>query len=456
MQSWHSDNPALTGAFAPVFDERDDADLQVDGLLPACLNGVFMRNGPNPQYEPGPGYAYPYDGTGMIHAMYLEDGRARYRNRWVLTRELQEERQAGHRLYNPTFAPPPQANLANTNVLRHAGRIFALYEGGCPYAMEPALSTIGPETFQGKLEGALSAHPKVDPVTGEMLALNYDLAAGTLEYLRVNASGQVDRQVQFAAPWPGLIHDIGLTSTHVVAFLCPLVFDFTRGPAAPTWEPQRGTRILLVPRECADPAQIQWIPTGPFFNWHIANAHADGGVIEAVMPWYDGYGPSARKRLELHRLRIDIGSGRVDDHMLDDQPCEFGRVNDAWLGRRARYCYVGLREPRPSETPQPGAFEAFARYDMDTGARTVYRLPAGQTACEPVFAADPDGAGEADGYILSFVHTEHDDRGRFIALDARDLAAGPVAQVRLPRRVPAGLHGSWMPTPRPQADQPRR
>ena len=92
MQPWHSDNPALAGAFAPVFDERDDTDLPVEGALPAGLSGVFMRNGPNPQFEPGPGYAYPYDGTGMIHALYLDGGRARYRNRWVLTRELQEER----------------------------------------------------------------------------------------------------------------------------------------------------------------------------------------------------------------------------------------------------------------------------------------------------------------------------------------------------------------------------
>lgn len=442
---WHSDNPALTNAFAPVFDERDDTDLQVDGTLPASLNGVFMRNGPNPQFEPGPGYAYPYDGTGMIHALYLDAGRARYRNRWVLTRELQEERQAGHRIYNPTFAPPPQANLANTNVLRHAGKILALYEGGCPYAMDDALATIGPHTFQGRLAGSLSAHPKVDPLSGEMLALNYDLVAGTLEYLRVNADGQVDRQLRFASPWPGLIHDIAITPTHVVAFLCPLVFDFSRGPAAPAWEPQRGTRILLVPRDCTAPGQIRWIETDPFFNWHIANAHAAGDVIEAVMPWHDGYGPGARKRLELHRLRIHAGSGRVEDQALDVHPCEFGRINDAWLGQPARYCYVGLRDPRPGETPQPGAFEAFARYDMTTGAKTVFRLPAGQTACEPVFAADPQGAGEADGYILSFIHAEHDERGRFIVLDARDLAAGPVAQVNLPRRVPAGLHGSWMP-----------
>ncbi|WGJ92444.1 carotenoid oxygenase family protein [Achromobacter mucicolens] len=456
MQPWHSDNPALTRAFAPVFDERDDANLPIEGDLPAGLSGVFMRNGPNPQFEPGPGYAYPYDGTGMIHALYLESGRARYRNRWVLTAELQEERDAGHRIYNPTFGPPPQANLANTNVLRHAGRIHALYEGGCPYEVNDALGTLGPNTFHGKLAGAFSAHPKVDPLTGEMLAINYDLMAGTLQYMRLDATGRVDRQVSFSSPWPALVHDIGLTATHVVAFVCPLVFDFSRGPAAPAWDPQRGTHVLLVPRDCNDAAQIRWIEADPFFNWHVANACVDGNVIEAVLPWHDGYGPSSRKRLEMHRLRIDLDSGRVDDQMLDDQPCEFGRVNDAWLGRRARFCYAGLRDPRPGETPQPGAFEAFARYDLQTGEKSVFRLPAGQTACEPVFAADPAGAGEADGYILSFVHAENDTGGRFIVLDARDLAAGPVAQVRLPRRVPAGLHGTWMPSPPEGAGQARR
>ncbi|WMD21321.1 carotenoid oxygenase family protein [Achromobacter seleniivolatilans] len=445
MQPWQSTNVALTRAFAPVFDERDDTPLRVDGMLPKTLHGVFMRNGPNPQFDPGPGYAYPFDGTGMIHALTLREGTAHYRNRWVLTEELQEERRAGRRLYNVTFGPPPHANLANTNILRHAGKLLALYEGGCPYEMDRSLSTIGPYTFQGKHAGVLSAHPKVDPVSGEMLALSYDLAGGTLSYLRVNARGQVDRNLRFESPWPAMIHDIGFTAKHVVAFLCPLVFDFSKGPAAPQWEPNRGARILLIPRDCTDPIQVRWIPTEPFFHWHIANAHEEGNTIEAVMPWYDGYGPSSRKRLELHRLRIHLDSGRVEDQALDDRPCEFGRINDAWSGRRARYCYVGLRDPHPGDTPQPGAFEAFARYDMGTGAKTVFRLPDGQTACEPVFAADPQGSREEDGYILSFVQANNDNHGEFIVLDARDIAAGPVARVHLPRRVPAGLHGSWLP-----------
>jgi carotenoid cleavage dioxygenase len=444
MQNWQSTNPSLSRAFTPVFDERDDADLRVAGALPACLRGVFMRNGPNPQFEPDPGYAYPFDGTGMIHAIYLDQGRARYRNRWVMTRELEEERKAGRRIYNSTFAGPPNANLANTNIVRHAGRVLALYEGGCPYEMDQALSTLGPCTFGGKLTGPFSAHPKIDPRTGEMLALNYDLEQGSLEYMRLDAEGRIDRQLRFAAPWPAMVHDIALTATHVVAFLCPLVLDFSQGPAAPSWEPRRGTRILLIPRDCADADQLRWIETDPFFLWHIANAHEDAGVIDAIMPWYDSYGPGTSSRLELHRLRIHADSGRVDDITLDDQRCEFGRVNDAFLGRRARYCYVGLREPRAGENPQAGNFEAIARYDTDTGARTVYRLPPGQTACEPVFAPEPGSAREEDGYILSFIHDEGKPGGEFIVLDARALDQGPVARVMLPRRVPGGLHGSWM------------
>ncbi|WP_414637762.1 carotenoid oxygenase family protein [Alloacidobacterium sp.] len=96
MQPWTSNNPALSGAFEPVFDERDDTDLKVEGEIPRSLRGVFMRNGPNPQYKPDDHYAYPFDGTGMVHAIYIENGRARYRNRWVMTKEMQQERAAGH------------------------------------------------------------------------------------------------------------------------------------------------------------------------------------------------------------------------------------------------------------------------------------------------------------------------------------------------------------------------
>src|SRR5690606_35414452 len=150
-------------------------------------------------------------------------------------------------------------------------------------------------------------------------------------------------------------------------------------------------------------------------------------------------------RLELHRIVIHADTNAVEDQTIDDQACEFGRINDAYLGRKARYGYVGLRDPRPGEKPQAGTFESLARYDLATGQKVVHQFPAGVTVCEPVFVADPQGRNEEDGFIFVFAHDAASATGSFVILDARDLSGSPVATIRLPRRVPAGLHGSWTP-----------
>jgi carotenoid cleavage dioxygenase-like enzyme len=442
--SWSSGRAALSRAFAPVFDERDDVGLVVEGEIPKGLRGVFMRNGPNPRFEPDPRYAYPFDGTGMIHALHLEDGRASYRNRWVVTREFAEESVAGHRIYNSTFSPPPHADLANTNIVHHAGRYLALYEGGLPYAVTADLQTIGLVDYGGQLPGRMSAHPKIDSLTGEMLSVAYDMKARTLTYLRMDPQGRVDRNVTFQPPWAAMVHDVAITAHHVIVFVCPAVFDFTKGGPPETWQPDRGTAVAVIPRDASAGSDVIWVHGAPFFQFHTVNAHADGQRIEVVVPWYDSFSVTApAKRLELHRLVIDIGKKTLTDEALDDRACEFGRVNEAYLGKKARYGYVGLRSTPTGQLPQMGAFEAFARYDLEDGTKEVHQFPAGQTVCEPVFVADPHGEHEEDGFIFSFVHDMSQREGLFVILDARHLSAAPLATIRLRRRVPAGLHGSW-------------
>lgn len=445
MAPWKSDNPFLTRALVPVFDERNDTDLLVEGKLPPGLRGTFMRNGPNPQFQPDDHYAYPFDGTGMIHAIYIEDGRARYRNRWVLTKEVAEERAAGHRIYNSTFSAPPHANLANTNIVHHAGRYMALYEAGVPYELDRELNTLGIFNYDGKLPGVMSAHPKIDPLSGELLSIAYNLDTGQLTYLRADKTGRLDRIVPFQSPWPAMIHDIAITDQHVVAFVCPLVFDMHKGPPA-SWQPDRGAMVAVIPRDAQSAEAVKWIKGPAFFHWHAINAHEHEGRIEVVMPWYDSFSLSGpAKRLELHRIVIHADTNTVEDQTIDDRACEFGRINDAYLGREARFGYVGLRDPRPGEKPQAGTFESLARYDLATGQKVVHQFPAGVTVCEPVFVADPQGRNEEDGFIFVFAHDAASATGSFIILDARNLSAPPVATIRLPRRVPAGLHGSWTP-----------
>jgi carotenoid cleavage dioxygenase-like enzyme len=96
---WTSGDPHLSGNYLPVEREIDADKLPVmAGRIPPDLSGAYMRNGPNPLFKPIY-YACPMDGDGMIHAVYFENGRARYRNRFVRTDALKAERRAGRAIY---------------------------------------------------------------------------------------------------------------------------------------------------------------------------------------------------------------------------------------------------------------------------------------------------------------------------------------------------------------------
>ncbi len=72
----------------------------------------------------------------------------------------------------------PYPNTANTALAWHHGKLLALWEGGPPHEIKvPSLETVGPYTFGGKLKHAFTAHPKVDPKTGELMFFGYSLAA---------------------------------------------------------------------------------------------------------------------------------------------------------------------------------------------------------------------------------------------------------------------------------------
>ena len=166
----------LQGNFAPVDDEIDVERLEVTGAIPPHLSGAFLRNGPNPVFDPLGDYHW-FDGDGMLHRITLRDGVASYRNRWIATRGLAAERRAGRALYGGMshYAPPDPAlvgdemmkNLANTNVVRHAGRILRLWEAGLPTRVTPDLATIGPFDFDGRLRGAMT--PIRVPLSGRQV-----------------------------------------------------------------------------------------------------------------------------------------------------------------------------------------------------------------------------------------------------------------------------------------------
>jgi carotenoid cleavage dioxygenase len=148
-------NPYLQGNFAPVRQERDDSDLEVTGSIPPELNGLLLRNGPNPVLDPDPSMYHWFIGDGMLHGIELSGGKARYRNRWVRTPtaraalgEAVPEGAGGQNWDSRSGA------VANTSVVRHAGRILALVEVSLPTRVSSDLSTLGAFDFDGRLAGS--------------------------------------------------------------------------------------------------------------------------------------------------------------------------------------------------------------------------------------------------------------------------------------------------------------
>ena len=249
-------NPYLQENFAPWRMEGTADDLEVIGTIPPELNGTFYRNGPNPAYEPIGRYHW-FDGDGMIHAITLREGRAFYRNRYVQSDGLQEERRAGRALYpgllniSPTEMPTFK-NTGNTNIVCHAGKLLALMEAALPTQMRPCtLETIGVYDFDGKLAGPMTAHPKIDPHSGEMLFFGYSPFPPYLQYYVTTAGGTLVHSEPIDIAWPSMIHDFAITAQHVIFILCPLVFSLEQlaeRNSVFSWEPERGTRIGIMPR----------------------------------------------------------------------------------------------------------------------------------------------------------------------------------------------------------------
>ena len=167
-------NPYLVGNFAPVRDERDDAALAVSGSIPPELNGLLLRNGPNPIVTLTRRSITGSSATGCSTGLNFATEHADYRNRWVRSQAVCDA------LGEPAPAGPPAVNgfpvWANTNVIAHASRILALVESGLPTVMRADLSTVGAFDFGGQLTTLFTAHPKIDPVSGELLFFGYDFA----------------------------------------------------------------------------------------------------------------------------------------------------------------------------------------------------------------------------------------------------------------------------------------
>ncbi|MGW1373277.1 carotenoid oxygenase family protein [Streptomyces sp. NPDC002446] len=431
--------PHMAGNFAPVQQELTAYDLPVTGAIPPELSGWFLRNGPNPRDAATPHWFF---GDGMVHGLRLEGGRAvSYRNRWVRTSTFTD----GACPVDAQGRRDLVAGVANTHIVRHAGRTLALVESSFPYEIDcrpgHELETIGSHDFGGRLTTAMTAHPKACPTTGELHFFGYGGATPPyLTYHRADAAGELVISRPIDVPAPTMMHDFHLTAGHVIFMDLPFVHD-RRHPGLPyRWDPEYGARLGVLRRD--DPfGEVRWLAIDPCYVFHALNAHDDGEHrIVLYVSRYADFG--GRTPPCLWRWTIDLASGTVAEEQLDDQFCEFPRVDDRLTGQRARFGHAIAAEA-PGNGNIPGAL---LRYDLRTGAVTRHDFGPGRTPGEAVFAP-ADDRPDGPGWLITYVYDAATDSSDLVVLDAEDISADPVAMVHLPQRVPYGFHGNWLPDP---------
>ncbi len=459
------ERPYLQGNYAPIHSEIAAESLEVVGELPRDLAGVFVRNSSNPRFLPEGRYHW-FDGDGMIHAVQFEDGKASYRNRWIRTRAFLAEEEAGRALWRgvterPDFTNPrgPFKDTANTDLVYHAGRLLALWWlGGEPYVVHlPDLSTTGIETYGGKLK-TLSAHPKVDPRTGEMMFFDYKPFPPYLTYGVISAAGELVHRTDIDLPGPRLQHDMAITERYSILLDMSMMWDpalLAQGKTRVRFFRDKPARFGVIPR-FGQGHEIRWFESSAFYMYHTVNAWEEGEKIVILgckieNPLADDpENPRDRREaptigfLRLDpcycRWTIDLVTGKVTEERLDDAIAEFPRMDNRALGRKSRYSYHARLAAAPTMR-----FDAVIKYDADTGEQVTHEYPKGSFGGETPFAPRVGATGEDDGYLLTFVADEQSGASEMHVLDARELSRGPVARVKIPQRVPTGYHTYWVP-----------
>jgi carotenoid cleavage dioxygenase len=437
----------LRGDYAPVERELEAMDLQVDGTLPPELSGLYVRNGSNPKT----GWSsHWFLGDGMVHGVMLAGGKATwYRNRFVRTTLLA----AGGGL-TAKGAPGGASGLSNVSLIHHAGKLLSLGEVGFPYELRPRdLSTVGAYDFGAKLQGNVTAHPKIDPVTQQMHFFGYNFTEPYLLYHVADRNGRLVSSQPVGVKASTMIHDFAITDRDAIFWELPVLFDFNlavkmvsqkRSRIMPyVWTPSYGSRIGVMPLGGPTSA-IRWVEIDNCYVFHGMNAWREGDevvldVSRMVSVFAKGSALGSTPRL--HRWRINTAGSHLTfrDELRSDVDAELPSIDRRRAGRTYRHGWRVATQTGADDIVFGGAVHVDAR----TGAETRWDPGPQYSGGEWLFVAT--GPDEGEGVVMSFVYDHARDTSELVVLDARDVGAGPLARVALPQRVPYGFHAAWVP-----------
>lgn len=435
---WLSDN------YAPVLEERETMNLKVVGELPRALRGLYARNGSN-----GQDTDHWFLGHGMLHGIRLEDGQAQwYRNRYIHT----ALREAGSDELIPT---DPASSYSNVAPIYHANKLLTMGEVGLPYQSSAQdLSTIGVFDFGGRLNGSMTAHPKIDPLTGDMLFFGYDFRPPFVTFYQANAAGELVRSEPITLPASVMMHDFAVTNNYVIFYDLPVVFDINKAIAGEGfpfgWDAEHVPRMGVMPRSGGD-ADIMWFEINNGFIFHTMNAYENPANTRELLlhvsridaPFWEETNQDLSKPSYLTEYRFDLDAMTVSEARINEVPMDFGQVNRSLIGQPYRYGYGLDFSERSGPMGLPVA-RAVIRHDHQSGQYERHTPGADLQLGEALFVPDPESTSEQGGWLMSLAFNESRNQSDLLVIDAGDFTADPVARVELPYRVPFGFHGVWI------------
>jgi carotenoid cleavage dioxygenase len=469
------DHPYRTGPWRPQSTEWDADDLSVvAGELPRDLDGVYLRNTENPLHPAMKAY-HPFDGDGMMHLVGFRDGKAFYRNRFVRTDGFAEENQAGGPLW-PGLAEPVglaqrdygwgartlMKDASSTDVIVHRGTaLTSFYQCGDLYRVDPFTGdTLGKQEWNGAFpfDWGVSAHPKVDDKTGELLFFNYSKQDPYMHYGVVDANNDMVHYVDVPLPGPRLPHDMAFTENYAILNDFPLFWEpeyLQRNAHVARFHRDMPSRFAVIPRR-GETSQIQWFEADPTYVLHFTNAYEDGDeiVLDGFYqgdpePIDNGLGDKwqrafrflalDRMQARLHRWRFNLVTGGVREQQLSESITEFGMINPGNAGAAYRYTYAA--------TGKPGwfLFDGLVKHDLQTGAEEHFAFEDGVYGSETAMAPRVGSTGEDDGYLVTITTDMNADASYCLVFDAARVGDGPVCKLALPERVSSGTHSTWAP-----------
>jgi carotenoid cleavage dioxygenase len=460
----------LNGVHTPVDSEWEGHLTEITGQIPPSLSGIFARNSANPRFEPIGRYHW-FDGDGMIHAFTFKEGTVHYRRKYTQTLGLNAEEQANKALWSGILErpqpnlPTPLKDTANTDLTWHNNRFIASWWlSGIPQTVDADLNSLGSVPFTQDLlkYTSISAHPKVDPFSQDLMFFGYNLFKPPYyTYGVVNAQGELDHQITVDLPRAHIPHDIAITSNYTLLIDLPLGWDkqaLKQGKRKIGFDSSVPARFGVIPRRGQE-TEIQWFEAKSCYMYHTIRAFEEGDEIVLTGCRIDNpirtednseqethpHGPIIARLDSIHLIpylyewRFNLNTGEVQERLLDRTPTEFPRVNDRTLTQKTRYSY------NPEIAPQSTlSFQGFIKYDLDEQNQEHVRYPQGWRGGEVCFAPDPLRLDQEDGgWVISVLSHRNGSRSKLVIYDAQKLEEGPISTIVLPDSIPLGFHAEF-------------